>query len=81
MRHAAATSRRFLIPATGALAVSVAMTWPLAAGLTRLGRTTADGLYSIWNVAWVAHAISSAPRRLFDANIFHPTLYEIVSFP
>jgi hypothetical protein len=55
-----------------AVAVSVLMTWPLAAGLDRLGRTTPDGLYSIWNVAWVARTLSTAPARLFDANIFHP---------
>ena len=49
------------------------MTWPLAAGLGRLGRTaTMDGLYSIWNVAWVAHAAVSDPTALFDANIFYP---------
>lgn len=31
-----------------------------------------DGLYSIWNVAWVAHALVSDPSELFDANIFYP---------
>ncbi len=55
-----------------AMAASVLMTWPLASGLDRLARTTADGLYSIWNVAWVARALSTAPLRIFDANIFHP---------
>jgi hypothetical protein len=49
------------------------MTWPLARGLGRLGRTTTmDGLYSIWNVAWVAHALVTNPAGLFDANIFSP---------
>jgi hypothetical protein len=56
-----------------ALAAAVAMTWPLAAGLDRLGRATPDGMYSVWNVAWVAHSLSSDPMRLFDANIFYPS--------
>jgi hypothetical protein len=56
-----------------ALAIAVVMTWPLARGLDRLGRTTTmDGLYSIWNVAWVAHALVSDPLDLFNANIFYP---------
>ena len=26
----------------------------------------------MWNVAWVAHALTTDPRDLYDANIFHP---------
>src|SRR6266545_1857548 len=49
------------------------MTWPLVAAPGRLGRTTTmDGLYSIWNVAWVARTAVSHPLALFDANIFYP---------
>ncbi len=49
------------------------MTWPLVAAPGRLGRTTTmDGLYSIWNVAWVARTIVTHPLSLFDANIFYP---------
>jgi hypothetical protein len=56
-----------------ALAFAVLMTWPLASGLGRLGRTTTmDGLYGIWNVAWVARTIVANPRGLFEANIFYP---------
>lgn len=59
-----------------ALAVAVVMTWPLAAGLGRLGRTggggNGDGLFSIWNVAWVARTIVADPTHLYDANIFYP---------
>ena len=47
-----------------ALALSIVMTWPLASGFGRLGRTTTmDGLYSIWNISWVAHATISRSRR------------------
>ena len=56
-----------------ALAATVVMTWPLAAGFGRLVRTSqGDGPYAIWNVSWVAHALTTAPLGLFDANIFHP---------
>jgi hypothetical protein len=63
---------RAAVPALAAIGVSVLMTWPLAAGLDRLGPTSADGLYSVWNVAWVARTLSTEPVRLFDANIFYP---------
>jgi hypothetical protein len=33
---------------------------------------TGDGQLSIWNVAWVAHALSTDPLNLYNANIFHP---------
>jgi hypothetical protein len=58
-----------------ALALAVAMTWPLAAGFGTYGRTRmvdGDGMYAIWNVGWVAHTLTSDPRQLFDANIFYP---------
>jgi hypothetical protein len=56
-----------------ALALTVVMTWPLASGFGRLGRTTTmDGLYSIWNIAWVARTIVADPAHLLDANIFYP---------
>lgn len=39
----------------------------------RLGRVnTDDGRWSIWVVSWVAHALTSQPWRVFDANIFYP---------
>ena len=69
----AARARAAAIACGAALLLAVVMTWPLAAGLGRLGRTTTmDGLYGIWNVAWVAHALVTAPTTLFDANIFYP---------
>jgi hypothetical protein len=69
-------TRRLVVAASAcaaALAVAAVMTWPLVAGFGRLGRTLpGDGPYAIWNVSWVAHVLTSDPRRLFDANIFHP---------
>ena len=69
----AARARGAAIACGVALALAVVMTWPLAAGLGRLGRTTTmDGLYGIWNVAWVRARIVTDPASLFDANIFYP---------
>jgi hypothetical protein len=69
----AARARGAAIACGLALALAIVMTWPLASGLGRLGRTTnMDGLYGIWNVAWVSHAIVSDPTSLFNANIFYP---------
>ena len=60
----AARARGAAIACGLALALAVLMTWPLASGLGRLGRTTnMDGLYGIWNVGWVSRARSSATRH------------------
>ena len=64
---------RFGVLCLGA-ALVVVMTWPTVPGLTSTGRLgTSDGRFSIWNVAWVAHALTTAPHTVFDANIFHPS--------
>jgi hypothetical protein len=69
----AARARGAAIACGLSLALAVLMTWPLASGLGRLGRTTnMDGLYGIWNVGWVSRTIVSDPASLFDANIFYP---------
>jgi hypothetical protein len=57
-----------------ALVATVVMTWPLATDLAHLGRTSnsGDARFSVWTVAWVAHALLTDPSNLFDANIYHP---------
>jgi hypothetical protein len=48
-------------------------TWPMAPQLGSVGRLElGDGQFSVWNVAWVAHAIITPGVAMFDANIFHP---------
>lgn len=66
-------------PALGLLALftllAVFHTWPLATAPGALSRhDNADALLNEWTVAWVAHQAFRDPRRLFDANIFHPEL-------
>ncbi len=56
-----------------AFVLTAALTYPLLFKLDRVGRTnTGDGLWSLWVVSWVAHALTTDPRFLYDANIFYP---------
>jgi hypothetical protein len=62
-----------VLACVAALSATIVFTWPLILGFDRLGRTApGDGPYAIWNVAWVAHALTTDPVHLLDANIFHP---------
>ena len=55
------------------LALSIYFTWPLAWHPAGLGRVEiGDGMFSVWNVAWVAYALTTPGVNLFDANIFSP---------
>jgi hypothetical protein len=53
--------------------LAVVMTWPMMSAPGQLTRMdTHDGKFSVWNVAWVAHALLTDPVNVFNANIFHP---------
>jgi hypothetical protein len=54
-------------------ALAAWLTYPTIVHPASMARLdTGDGRFSLWNVAWVAHALVDAPSSLFDANIFHP---------
>lgn len=56
-----------------AAALAGILTYPLARHLGSTARVnTDDGRWSIWVVGWVAHALTTEPRQLFNANIFYP---------
>jgi hypothetical protein len=56
-----------------AVILAVALTWPLTARLGSAGRVdSGDGRYSVWNVGWVARALTTNPSQLFNANVFYP---------
>jgi hypothetical protein len=68
-RHA----RELFVVALIAAVITIAVTWPIAGRFGSAGRIdTGDGRYSIWNVAWVANALTTNPATLWDANIFFP---------
>jgi hypothetical protein len=56
-----------------ALLITAWFTFPLWLQPGRWGRfDTGDGQFSIWNVAWVTHALASPRDDLANANIFYP---------
>ena len=70
-----AVTRHPLLSAVALLsALTVIMTWPVALHLTTRMPGHDDTLFSIWRLAWIAHALRHDPRHLFDANIFYPHL-------
>ena len=48
------------------------VTWPQCLYLGTRVAVHDDSYFSMWRLAWIAHALASEPRHLFDANIFHP---------
>jgi hypothetical protein len=65
----------FLAVLGGFAALTVALTYPLAFNLGRVGyklHVAGDPQYSVWNVAWVAYALVNDPLNVFNANIFFP---------
>jgi len=66
-------AREYAVVTVTAAALAVLLTWPIAGQFHRAGRVdSGDGRFSVWNVAWVAHALVTNPWQLWDANIFHP---------
>ncbi len=56
-----------------AAALTAILTYPLAFQMDRIGRVnTDDGRWSIWVVSWVAHALTTDPVGVYQANIFYP---------
>lgn len=53
-------------------ALGVFVTWPQALALSSQVAAHHDAYFSIWRLAWIAHALSTSPLTIFDANIFHP---------
>jgi hypothetical protein len=67
------TRREAVLVTLLGMVLTAYFTWPMALRPASLGRVgMGDGQFSIWNVAWVAHAIVTPGTRMFDANIFHP---------
>jgi hypothetical protein len=57
----------------GHAALVLLMSWPLARDLAASGvMDRPDGRLNAWILAWDAHALATAPGRLFQAPIFHP---------
>ena len=53
-------------------ALTILVTWPQALFPVSRFANHHDAQFSIWRIAWIAHALVTSPGTLFDANIFHP---------
>ena len=53
-------------------ALTVAMTWPQTALLSRAVYDSDDPLLSIWRISWIAHILPESPTNLLNGNIFYP---------
>jgi hypothetical protein len=55
------------------LVLAAVMSYPTIVHPASMARIDSDdGRFSVWNVAWVAHALLDDPAHLYDANIFYP---------
>lgn len=48
------------------------VTWPQASHMDTAFVNHHDVFFSIWRLTWVAHALTTSPADLFNANIFYP---------
>src|SRR5947208_6420155 len=74
--HGSSVMRVSRHPALGAFALLVLLTlagtWPQGLYLRSQVAAHHDPRFSMWRLAWIAHALRTDPRHLFDANIFYP---------
>ena len=56
-------------------ALTVLLTWPLAANLTVMD--AGDSAFFAWEIGWELHALKTDPSQLPHANIFHPLRYTL----
>jgi hypothetical protein len=67
------TARELLGVALLAIALALAMHWPLPLHMGRdIAQDLGDPLVQAWQVAWDGHALAHQPTRLFQANTFWP---------
>lgn len=59
------------------IALSVAMTWPLAPNLGRAVSDPGDPYITTWVLDWDWYATFHAPLSLFHANAFYPAKYSL----
>lgn len=59
------------------VALSLAMTWPLARNLDRAVADPGDPYLNVWILDWDYWATLHEPFSLFDANVFHPATHAL----
>ena len=64
--------RGFLRAAVILAVLTVVLTWPQAGWPGTRVADHRDAFFSMWRLAWVAHALETNPRHLYDSNIYYP---------
>src|SRR5688500_7047124 len=54
------------------IALTIIATWPMFPQLGGFVIDKRDPLYSVWAMAWQAHALATDPMGIFDTNILYP---------
>jgi len=54
------------------VALTCGMMWPLVRHMTDRAVDDQDVYFNMWRLQWVAHALATSPRNLFNGNIFYP---------
>jgi hypothetical protein len=65
-------TRETLLAGAAIVVLTLFVTWPQGLYLGTRVAVHDDSYFSMWRLAWIAHALATDPRHLFDANIFHP---------
>jgi hypothetical protein len=52
--------------------MTIGMTWPISRDPGRVAPQHQDVYFNMWRLRWIAHALTTSPAHVFDANIFHP---------
>jgi len=67
------TRGEVLLSALAGLVLAVITTWPLVLHMgTRIAPDLGDPVRTVWQVAWVGHAMLHQPLHIFDSNAFYP---------
>ncbi len=57
----------------GGVALALLTTWPLVLHMgARIAPDLGDPVRTVWEVAWVGHALLHSPLHVFDSNAFYP---------
>ncbi len=67
------TRRELLYVVLGGIALAILTTWPLVLHMSsRIAPDLGDPVRTVWEIAWVGHAMLHDPLHLFDSNAFYP---------
>jgi len=67
------TRDEVLVSVLAGVVLAVITTWPLVLHMgTRIAPDLGDPVRTVWQVAWVGHAMLHQPLHIFDSNVFYP---------